>query len=201
MTTRVGILVFDGFDLLDVGGPYEVFLTAARLAERDGEPPSFSIDLVSPTGADVVAYGGMTLTALAPVTEQSRYDVVVIPGLIDIERGVADRLLGAAISTLASQSGLTTSVCTGAFLLAQQGILTGLPATTHWEDIDGLRRAGIADAVAGVRWVDAGSVVTGGALTSGLHMALHIVARLAGEQMARRTARQLDMDWSPDPAR
>lgn len=201
MTTRVGILVFDGFDLIDAGGPYEVFLTASRLAERDGLAPTFSVELMSPTGADVVAYGGMTLTALAPVTDQSRYDVVVVPGLIDIERGVSDSELGAAVSALASHSSLTTSVCTGAFLLASQGILDGLPATTHWEDVEGLRQAGIADAVAGVRWVDTGSVVTGGALTSGLHMALHVVARLAGEEMALRTARQLDMDWSPDPAR
>lgn len=201
MTTRVGILVFDGFDLLDVGGPYEVFLTANRLAERDGEAPTFSLELVSPTGADVVAYGGMTLTALSPVTDHSRYDVVVIPGLIDIERGVADRQLSAAVRALASHSGLTTSVCTGAFLLAAQGVLDGLPATTHWEDVEALRQAGIADARAGVRWVDAGAVVTGGALTSGLHMALHVVARLVGEEMAHRTARQLDMDWSADPAR
>lgn len=201
MTTRVGILVFDGFDLIDAGGPYEVFLTASRLAERDGLAPTFSVELVSPTGADVVAYGGMTLTALTPVTDHSRYDVVVVPGLIDIERGVADAELGAAVTALASHSSLTTSVCTGAFLLASQGILDGLPATTHWEDVEGLRQAGIADAVAGVRWVDTGSVVTGGALTSGLHMALHVVARLAGQEMAQRTARQLDMDWSPDPAR
>lgn len=201
MTTRVGILVFDGFDVLDVGGPYEVFLTASRLAQRDGMEPTFSVELLSPTGADVVAYGGMTLTALAPVTDQSRYDVVVVPGLIDIERGVADPQLSAAVRALASHSGLTTSVCTGAFLLASQGVLDGLPATTHWEDVEGLRQAGIADARAGVRWADAGSVVTGGALTSGLHMALHVVARLVGEEMAQRTARQLDMDWSPDPTR
>ena len=201
MTTRVGILVFDGFDVLDVGGPYEVFLTATRLAQRDGLEPSFWVELVSAGGADVTAYGGMTLTALSPVTDQSRYDVVVIPGLVDIERGVADPQIGAAVSALASNSGLTTSVCTGAFLLAAQGVLAGLPATTHWEDVDALRQAGIADARAGVRWVDAGSMVTGGALTSGLHMALHIVARLAGEELAHKTARQLDMDWSPDPTR
>lgn len=201
MTTRVGILVFDGFDLLDVGGPYEVFLTASRLAERDGASASFSIELLSPDGTDVVAYGGMTVTNLMPVTDQSSYDVVVIPGLIDIERGVADSEIAAAVSALASQSDLTTSVCTGAFLLAAGGILDGLPATTHWEDVEELRQAGIADARVGVRWVDAESVVTAGALTSGLHMALHVVARLAGEEMAQRTARQLDMDWSPDPAR
>lgn len=201
MTTRVGILVFDGFDVLDVGGPYEVFLTASRLAERDGLAPTFTVELVSPHGADVVAYGGMTLTSLAPVTDQSRYDVVVIPGTIDIPSALANPNIGTAVSLLASQGTLTTSVCTGAFLLASQGILDGLPATTHWEDVEDLRQANIADARAGVRWVDAGGVVTAGALTSGLHMALHVVARLAGEQMANRTARQLDMDWSPDPAR
>lgn len=193
--------MFDGFDLLDVGGPYEVFLTASRLGERDGAGPTFTVELMSPTGADVVAYGGMTLTSLAPVTDQSRYDVVVVPGTVNVAHALADPAIGAAVAQLAAQGVLTTSVCTGAFLLAGQGILDGLPATTHWEDVEGLRAAGIADARAGVRWVDTGSVVTGGALTSGLHMALHVVARLMGEQMAHRTARQLDMDWSPDPAR
>lgn len=201
MTTRVGMLVFDGFDVLDTGGPYEVFLTASRLAERDGDAPSFSVELVSPTGADVVAYGGMTLTNLAAVTDQSRYDVVVVPGTINVPRALANPEIGAAVSRMATLGTLTTSVCTGAFLLAGQGILDGLPATTHWEDVEGLRQAGIADARAGVRWVDTGAVVTSGGLTSGLHMALHVVARIVGEEMARRTARQLDMDWSPDPAR
>lgn len=201
MTARIGILVFDGFDIVDAGGPYEVFLTASRLAERDGDAPSFTVELVSPGGHDVVAYGGMTLTALGNADESRDYDVVVIPGTIGVEAALRDASIGASVRSLVGAAGLTTSVCTGSFLLARQGVLDGLPATTHWEDVDALRDSGVADAVAGVRWVDTGNVITSGGLTSGMHMALHVVALLAGETMASRTARQLDMDWSPDPAR
>lgn len=198
--TRIGILVFDGFDLIDAGGPYEVFLTASRLAERDGGPETFSVELLSPDGSDVVAYGGMALTRLADARAAAPYDVVVVPGTVDVDAALADAALSAAVAALAPAAGLTTSVCTGAFLLGAAGVLDGLPATTHWEDVDALAATGVA-AVRDVRWVDAGAVVTSGGLTSGMHMALHVVARFEGEQMALRTARQLDMDWSPDAAR
>lgn len=96
---------------------------------------------------------------------------------------------------------MTTSVCTGAFLLAAAGLLDGRQWTTHWEDIDLLAgRLGPEGAVRGVRWVDAGAVVTSGGLTSGISMALHVVDRLAGRELAERTARQLDYPWHPDPA-
>lgn len=198
---RIGILVFDGFDLIDAGGPYEVFLTASRLAERDGDAPTFTVELLSPGGADVTAFGGMTLTSLAPAEQAAGFDVVVVPGTIDVDAALADHRLGAAVAAVAAAGELTTSVCTGAFLLAQQGLLDGLPATTHWEDVDALRAAGVDGAVDAVRWVDAGNVVTSGGLTSGMHMALHVVARIEGAEMARRTARQLDLDWSEQPAR
>lgn len=201
MTARIGILVFDGFDLIDAGGPYEVFLTASRLAERDGAEPAFSVELASPRGHDVVTFGGMTLTALADAHEPRRYDVIVVPGTIDVDAALADDAIGAAVRTMVGQAALTTSVCTGAFLLAQQGVLEGLPATTHWEDVAALGAARVGNAVDKMRWVDTGAVVTSGGLTSGMHMALHVVARLLGEEMAHRTARQLDMDWASEPAR
>lgn len=199
--TRIAILVFDGFDLIDAGGPYEVFLTAARLRERAGLDPEFDVTLVSPDGADVTAFGGMRLTALTAADAVGACDVVVVPGTIDVAAAVADARLARAVGLLHEAAGLTTSVCTGSFLLARAGALEGLPATTHWEDVADLAREQVADAVAGVRWVDAGDVITSGGLTSGIHMALHVVARVAGEDLAVATARQLDMDWSPDPAR
>ncbi len=201
MTARIGILVYDGFDLIDAGGPYEVFLTASRLAERDGLAAPFSVELVSPGGRDAVAFGGMTLTGLADAGDPRPYDVVIIPGTVDIEAALRDPAIGDSVRTLIGTAGLTTSVCTGAFLLAQQGALVGLPATTHWEDLDALGASDVGESLAGVRWVDAGAVVTSGGLTSGMHMALHVVSRLLGEDLAHRTARQLDMDWSPDSAR
>ncbi|WP_284328350.1 hypothetical protein [Demequina litorisediminis] len=82
--TSIGILVYDGFDLIDAGGPYEVFLTAARLQRRAGEAPGFDVTMVSPGGADVVAFGGMTLTSLVSPEDAGPFDVVVVPGTVDV---------------------------------------------------------------------------------------------------------------------
>jgi len=90
-------------------------------------------------------------------------------------------------------------VCTGAFLLARARLLKGKSATTHWEDIADLRAMAPATRVVqGVRWVEEGSVLTSAGISAGLDMSLHIVARLAGHDLAARTARQMDYEWRDD---
>lgn len=201
---RVGILVFEGVDLLDAGGPYEVFLTASRLAGREGGDPPFDVVTMSADGEPVTAYGGLGLVPGAAAAEVGALDVLVVPGTIDVDAATADARLVAAIEALAAAAALTTGVCTGAFLLARAGLLDGTAWTTHWEDVDDLAARlgpdGAAGATRGVRWVDGGPVVTSGGLSSGIAMALHVVDRLAGRELAVRTARQLDYSWSPDPA-
>ena len=86
-------------------------------------------------------------------------------------------------------------------LLDAAGLLQDGPWTTHWEDIDTLAETvPAAGAQRGVRWADAGTVVTSGGLTAGIDMALHIVDRLAGTDLAEQTARQLDHPWTRDPS-
>lgn len=202
MTIRVGIALFDQFDLIDAGGPYEVFLTASRLEERDGKPPAYEVQLISAQGHDVAAYGGMTLTGLASAHDVGALDVLVVPGLIDLDHALNDARVLTLVAELARSSELVTSVCTGAFLLAEVGILEGRPATTHWEDVDVLERSGkVGSTTSRHRWVDDGQVVTSGGLTSGLHMALHVVARTHSLGLAERTARQLDLVWDPEGPR
>jgi transcriptional regulator GlxA family with amidase domain len=196
---RVGVLLFEGVDLLDAGGPYEVFLTASRLVARDGGDPPFEVVTISRTGGSVTAYGGLGLVPQAAAAGCGPLDVLVVPGTVDIAAVRADDELVAAIAQLARTSDLTASVCTGAFLLASVGLLDGRPWTTHWEDVDLLAQdLGEGAAVRGVRWVDAGDVVTGAGLSSGVDMALHLVDRLAGRDLAERTARQIDHRWRPD---
>jgi transcriptional regulator GlxA family with amidase domain len=202
MTLRIGILLYDGFDLIDSGGPYEVFLTASRLAERDGGAPLYEVVLISPTGTDVTAFGGMTVTNTLTAADAGSLHTLIVPGLVDIEAARKDPAVGTAIATLAASSATVASVCTGAFLLSDQGLLAGQPATTHWEDVDLLVDEGrVGDGVPGVRWVDNGAVVTAGGLTSGIHMALHLVDRDYGVDVAARTAGQLDVDWDPEGVR
>lgn len=201
MTQRVAILVFDGFDLIDAGGPYEVFLTASRLAQRDGGAPQYEVLLVSPGGADVVAFGGMTLTSLHDAATVGSVDLLVVPGTIDVDAAVTDPAIDEAMRVLLDAAEVVTSVCTGAFLLAHAGALDGKRATTHWEDLDLLAGTGrVGHVERDVRWVDEGRVVTSGGLTSGIHMALHLVARDFGVDHAVRTARQLQQPWDPSGA-
>lgn len=199
MATRVALLVFEGCDLLDLGGPYEVLLTANRLAARRGLDAPFEVATVALTTDPVTCYGGLGLVAQQRVDDVTTLDVVIVPGLIDVASATRDAELVGAVRGLADRSPLTTSVCTGAFLLAEAGLLTGVPATTHHEDLPALRdRADVGEVVGGRRWVDAGAVVTGAGLASGLDLGLHLVDRFAGRELAEATAAQVEHAWHPD---
>jgi transcriptional regulator GlxA family with amidase domain len=196
---RVAILLFDGCDLLDAGGPYDVLLTADRLVVRTGEPPRFRTVTLSRSGEPVTAYGGLRLTPHHAIDAVDDLDVLIVPGTVDLEAALGDQDLIDDVSTLAGRARLHTSVCTGAFLLAAAGLLDGRPATTHHEDLTALGdRDDVGEAVAGVRFVDDGDLVTAAGLSSGLSLGLHLVDRLAGRALAMATARQLEHAWDPD---
>ena len=194
---RIGILLFDQVDLLDVGGPYEVFLTASRLVVRDGGEPPFEVVTLGAGPGPVAAYGGLRLTPGATLAECGPLDVLVLPGAIAIDDVVSDEGLMSALAPVARATPVVTSVCTGAFILGTLGLLSGRPWTTHWEDVEELAGRVGGRGQAWVRWVDMGEVVTSGGLSSGIAMSLHMVHRFEGRELAVRTARQLEYDWDP----
>lgn len=196
-TYRVAILIFDGVDLLDVGGPYEVFLTASRLAVRDSRPPPFEVSIVSVDGRRRTAYGGLRLEPGRSI-ENMVSDVFVVPGLVDVPAATGDEVLIDAIRDAGSSAAILASVCTGALLLASAGLLEGTVATTHFEDVGQLGELIGRGRAVKERWVDAGRVVTAGGLSNGIAMGLHLVRRLESLDLARRTARQLEYPWDPN---
>ena len=174
-----------------------MFLTASRLKVRDGEEPPFDVVTVGLTGDPVTAYGGLRLTPQLAIDQAAPLDLLVIPGAIAIDDVIADEGLMHALGAAAERAQTVASVCTGAFLLGRLGLLEGRRWTTHWEDVDELSARVTGSGEPWVRWVDDGRVITAGGLSSGIAMALHLVDRFAGRELAVGTARQIEYDWDP----
>ncbi len=192
---NVGILVFDEVELLDMAGPYAVFTTAARVwarAQPPGTPALFSVTTIARRPGPVRARAGLRLQPDHRLADHPPLAYAIVPGgVVDAELGQPE--LMAWIAAQARTARILASVCTGALLLAQAGVLDGLDATTHWEDLDALRPAvRVQD---GVRWVDQGGIVTLAGISAGIGMSLHLVQRLHGRDLAVRTERQMDFDW------
>jgi len=201
-TRRVGILLFPDVEALDFAGPFEVFTTASRVATRGGAPaPPFEVCSVAATSAPVRARAGLTIVPDFTFDAHPPVDVLVVPGgVVDAERARPQTLRW--LSQVSASASLTASVCTGAFLLADAGILRDQAVTTHWEDQAELALAFPAlRVISGVRWVDEGGPVTSAGISAGIDMSLHLVERLAGRELAVRTARQMEFDWAPGSGR
>jgi transcriptional regulator GlxA family with amidase domain len=199
MTLSVGIYVYDEVEVLDVAGPFEVFSTASRVARRTAPeaPAPFEVALVAAREGPVRARGGFTVIPDATLARHPPLDVVLVPGGVH-DRELLRPELAAWLVRQAASARLVASVCTGAFLLARAGLLAGLEVTTHWEDAADLQRAFPELRVReGVRWVEHERIMTSAGISAGLDMSLRMVARLAGEELARRTARQMDYEWRP----
>jgi transcriptional regulator GlxA family with amidase domain len=197
MTRNVGIYVFDEIEVLDLGGPFEVFSTASSMKSRlqpIAEKP-FEVFTIADAIRPVRARGGLMLQPNFDIANHPVIDIFIVPGGVVMAELKRDSIIR-WIARTAAKSSLTASVCTGAFLLGKAGLLGGKTITTHWEDIDDFR-AMFPDIPVQEkkRWVDAGTVVTSAGISAGLDMSLHLVARLESEELAVRTARQMDYDW------
>lgn len=200
MTRTVGIYLFPDVEVLDFAGPYEVFTTASRVAQRrhpESAAPFRVITLAAAQDA-VRARAGLQALPDHTLAEHPPLDLLIIPGgVVDAELDKPEVI--AWIAGQAAQVPLVASVCTGAFLLAQASLLDGRQATTHWEDIADLRtRFPAVQVVDGPRWIDLGNVVSSAGIAAGIDMSLHLVARLANRELAIATARQMDVPWQPD---
>jgi transcriptional regulator GlxA family with amidase domain len=197
MTITVAIYVFPDVEVLDFAGPYEVFTTASRVYQRrnPGADDLFRVLTVTAEDGLVRARAGLAVQADYRLEAHPAMDVLIIPGgVVDAELVRPEVIRWIAEQT--AHTRLTASVCTGAFLLAQAGLLDGRTVTTHWEDMAELRTRYPALTVKeDCRWVDEGEIVTSGGISAGIDMSLHLVARLAGRELAVATARQMEVEW------
>jgi len=194
--TVVGILIFDGVEVLDFCGPFEVF--ASAVAQDPQQTTLFRVVTVAEHPGVVRCSGGLLVQPHHTIHNHPPLDLLVVPGGPGTRRERGNPVLLDWIATQDRTTAITASVCTGAFLLAANGLLDGRRATTHRASIDWLREHHPAiDVLAGERVVDEGRIVTSAGVSAGIDMALHLVARLYGEEVAVVTARDMEYDGQP----
>src|SRR5215470_3271947 len=187
---KVAIVLYDGVEILDFAGPTEVFTAAGNGA--------FRVYTVAATHAPVLSQGVLKVQPDFSVEDAPTPDILVLPGgnaraFIRSEAGMA------WVKKVTAKNELSMSVCTGAFILAQLGLLDGRPATTHWGAISQMRSAYPKVQVkTDVRFVDDGRIVTTAGVSAGIDGALHVVQRLLGDDVAWETARYMQYEaWEP----
>ena len=193
MTTRIGVVLFDGAEELDVAGPWEVLAAWAHEFDDDVEVVTASRD-----GAEVTCAKGLRMRPDHGWDDCPPLDVLVYPGGRGTRPQLHDDAVLAWVRARAAEADTTLSVCTGSLVLAAAGLLAGRPATTHWSALDLLAELEpTAEVRPDDRFCDSGDVITAAGVSAGIDAALHLVARLAGVERAREVRRYIQYDPAP----
>lgn len=197
---NIGIYIYNEVEVLDFAGPYEVFTTAARVKARQepNAPKHFDVFLIAEKEGMISARANFNVQPHYTINNHPAMDVLIVPGGVHVHELEKPSVIE-WIAKISPTATLTASVCTGAFLLAKAGVLQDKSCTTHWEDIPDLRAMFPAlDVKEDVPWVDNGRIVTSAGISAGIEMALHLVAKLAGRELALKTARQMQYTWTSE---
>lgn len=221
---KLGVLLYEGADLLDFAGPMEVLSHVLHNRNPDDPDPMFKIETMARTPT-IRSNGSLTVKVdhllEDAVKEMAEYDILVVPGgppsVVKplLEEGSAEVDVIRRFATLPLPSSqkprILLSVCTGAFLLGGAGILPGMTVTTHHRGVDVLREicARFNDKnepptiVVHKRYIDGGylpgnavSLITAGGVSSGIDATFHVVRELAGADMAAFVSRLMEYDWT-----
>ena len=191
MALSVGVYLYDNAEVLDFSGPFEVFSTANRLLAE----PAFNVFLVGESGEQIIARGGFQVSPHYGFNNHPPIDVLIVVGGVHSQELLKPNVLK-WIAANAQSAKLIASVCTGVFLLAKAGVIQRESVTTHWEDILDLRRDFPSlNVKENTPWVDEGRIVSSAGISAGIGMSLHLVSRLISQDVALRTARQMEFDW------
>jgi len=186
MPRAIGFLIFPGFQLLDAAGPIAAFEIASQYGGG-----AYSLSVLAGTAGRVASSSGASMEAEA-MDAAGDLDTLVVAGGTGTRDTALVAELAAVVRTAAASARRVASICSGAFILAEAGLLDGRRATTHWS-----RTAGFAQRYPQVKlepdriFIKDGSVWSSAGITAGIDLALALIAEDLGEDVARRTAQQL----------
>jgi len=183
---KTSILIFDGLTALDAIGPYEVLRSV----------PGWEVEFVGKSRGEIrTEDGSLGLTVDKSLDEVERTEILLVPGGKGNRPLLADEEVLSWLRRLDEGTTWTTSVCTGSLVLGAAGLLQGRRATGHWLYLEQLSEYG-AEPVR-ERWVEDGKTITAAGVSAGIDMALHLVGREAGPEVAQTV--QLRIEYDPSP--
>ena len=185
-TTKVAILIFDGLTALDAIGPYDVLR----------QVPGWEVTFVGKEAGELrTEAGGLGLVADVAIADAGEPDILLVPGGSGTRSLLAYAEVLDWVRAVDRDTKWTTSVCTGALVLAAAGLLDGRRATTYWQSFDELRDLGVEPVTS--RWVEDGKYLTAAGVSAGIDMALHLVAEEVAPEVSQ--AVQLGIEYDPSP--
>lgn len=190
---NLAIFIFDGVQIIDYTGPYEVFGQA-----MDGRQHLFNVYTVAEKADPITTNMGMTVVPKYTFDTAPKPDVILLPGG-NVPPQLDNPKIIKWVQERAAEAEYVMSVCNGAFYLGKAGLLDGKTATTYYGLIDELKKlAPKANVVTDQRFTDNGKIITTAGLSSGIDGALHLVERIAGRGRAQEIALNMEYNWQPD---
>ena len=182
---KIVILLFDNYTALDIVGPYEVL----------NKLPDSKIYLVGLEKSEYKDTYGLRISSDYSIDEIFQADILLIPGGPGIDNLLKNKKVLDWIRKVDSTTKWTVSVCSGSLLLAQSGLLDGKNCTTHWRRKEQLRSYNVT--VKDERYIHDGKIITSAGVSAGIDMALYLVSKIAGDQIAKMY--QLAIEYDPKP--
>jgi putative intracellular protease/amidase len=194
-TKNLAILIFNGVQIIDYAGPYEVF---GHAWDEEKDQALFNIYTIAEKPDPITTWMGMTVVPKYTFDNAPKPDIILLPGgntSLELKNA---KLLG-WVRDRANEAEYVMSVCNGAFFLAETGLLDGKTATTFYGLVEDLREAAPkAKVVNDQRYTDNGKIITTAGLSSGIDGALHLIEKIAGHGQAQQVALNMEYNWQPD---
>ncbi len=187
---EIGVVLFPGFELLDVYGPLEMF---GALGDK------VSVTMLAGQAGEITSSSGPKGVADIPLTQADRYDILLIPGGKGTRREVENFRFIDLLRHCVNDARYVASVCTGSALLAKTGSLDGKNATSNKLAFDWVASQGPGvNWIRQARWVEDGRFFTSSGVSAGMDMALGLIQHLYGRELALQTAQWTEYLWNED---
>lgn len=186
----IGIVIFNDFETLDVFGPVQMW----------GRLPGHRLVFISPDGRPARSLQGAVIEAHYSFENAPQSDILMVPGGMGTRELSGDPTFLAFVRKQHQQTSWTTSVCTGAAILARAGVLDGRRATTNKVAFEWVAsQSGKVRWIRKARWVVDGKLITSSGVSAGIDMALSLVSRIYGRGAAEEVASVAEYRWNDDP--